>query len=71
MALEMIKAFQKTAFINFPNNPFLNALVRIPEVIQSIYKENEKIKTYFTNIKKQEKIILEFNSDLIKTLNAY
>ena len=33
MALDMIKTFQKTAFVNFPNNPFSSALTKIPEVI--------------------------------------
>jgi len=61
MALDMIKTFQKTAFINFPNNPLLNSLTKIPEVIQDIKNENERIKEYFSMVKAQEKKIINFN----------
>jgi hypothetical protein len=71
MALDMIKTFQKTAFINFPNNPFSSALTKIPEVIQYIKDENFKIREFFKMIKDYEKKVYEFNEDLIKTLEAY
>ena len=61
MALDMIKTFQKTAFINFPNNPFSSALTKIPEVIQYLKDENKKIKEFFIILKDYEKKAIEFN----------
>jgi hypothetical protein len=67
----LIELIQNEPLIQIKNNPFKPPLKEITQLIATIKSENEKIEKFFEKIFKTKDQILDFNNDLIQSLELF